>query len=74
VKRRFPQPLVIVLIVVGFLLVGLGGYFVVLGPQKSKAADLDKQIADTNSAIAAARALTLEAKKGAQISVGHTTG
>jgi hypothetical protein len=69
VKRRVSQPVIIVLIVVGFLVVAAGGYFVVLGPQRSKAADLDKQIADTNSSIDAARALTLQAKAGAKIRV-----
>ena len=68
-KRRFPQPLVIALIVVGFAVAAAGGYFLVLGPQRSKAASLDKQITDTNSSIDAARALTLEAKKGAKIRV-----
>ena len=68
-KRRLPQPVLIALIVLGLVLVALGGYFLVLGPQRSKAADLDRQIADTNSAITAARALTLEAKKGAKIRV-----
>ena len=68
-KRRFPQSAVIALIAVGFLLVAAGGYFLVLGPQRSKAASLDTQIADTNSSIDAARALTLEAKKGAKIRV-----
>jgi hypothetical protein len=69
VKRRFPQSAVIALIAFGFLLAAAGGYFLVLGPQRSKASDLNKQIVDTNSAIDAARALTLEAKKGAQIRV-----
>ena len=68
-KRRVPQSAVIALIALGFILVALGGYFLVLGPQRSKASDLNRQIADTNSAIDAARALTLEAKKGAQIRV-----
>ena len=68
-KRRFPQSAVIALIAFGFLLAAAGGYFLVLGPQRSKASDLNQQIADTNSAIDAARALTLEAKKGAQIRV-----
>jgi hypothetical protein len=40
-----------------------------IGPQRSKATELDTQIADTNNAISAARALTLEAKKGALIRV-----
>lgn len=63
------QPVVIVLVVVGFLLATICGWFVLIGPQRSKAADLDKQIAATNTSIASARALTLEAKKGAKIRV-----
>jgi type II secretory pathway pseudopilin PulG len=69
VKRRIPQPLVIGLIVLGFAVAGLGGWFMLISPQRSKATELDTQIADTNNAISAARALTLEAKKGAQIRV-----
>ena len=67
--RGIPQPALIALIAAGFLLAAVGGYFMLIQPQHSKAADLDHQIADTNSAIDAARALTLEAKKGAQIRV-----
>ena len=67
--RGLSQPVVIVLIVVGFLIVAAGGWFTLIRPQHAKASDLDTQIADTNSAIDAARALTLEAKKGAQIRV-----
>jgi Pilus assembly protein, PilO len=69
VKSSVPQPVVIVLIVVGFLIAALGGYFVVLGPQRSHASSLDKQIADTQSSIDSARALTLQAKQGAKIRV-----
>jgi hypothetical protein len=69
VKRRVPQSVVIALIVLGFVVAGLGGWFMLIGPQKSKAKALDTQITDTNNAISAARALTLEAKKGAQIRV-----
>jgi hypothetical protein len=69
VKRRVPQPLVIGLIVLGFAVAGLGGWFMLIGPQRSEATELDTQIADANNAISAARALTLEAKKGAQIRV-----
>jgi Tfp pilus assembly protein PilO len=69
VKSRFSQPVVIALIVVGFVVVGAGGWFTLIRPQHAKASDLDHQIADTSSAIDAARALTLEAKKGAQIRV-----
>ena len=68
-KRRIPQSAVIALIAFGFLLIAAGGYFLVLGPQRSKASDLNQQISDTNSAIDAARAMTVEAKKGAQIRV-----
>jgi type II secretory pathway pseudopilin PulG len=69
VKRRMPQPVLIALIVLGFVVAGLGGWFMLIGPQRSQAKELDTQIADTNNAISAARALTLEAKKGAQIRV-----
>ena len=68
-KRRIPQPLVIGLIVLGFAVAGLGGWFMLISPQRSKATELDTQIVDTNNAISAARALTLEAKKGAEIRV-----
>ena len=40
-KRSIPQPLVIVLVVLGFLVATAGGWFLVIGPQRSKAADLD---------------------------------
>ena len=69
VKRQLPQSVVIALIVVGFVLAAAGGYFMLIGPQRSKASDLDKQIADTNAAIDSARALTLQAKQGAQIRI-----
>ena len=60
-KRGMPQPLLIGLIVLGFVLAGVGGYFILIAPQHSKAASLDKQIADTSDAIDSARALTLQA-------------
>jgi hypothetical protein len=69
VKRGIPQPLLVALIALGFVLAGLGGWFLLVSPQRSKAVDVDHQIADTNDAISAARALTLQAKKGAQIRV-----
>ncbi|HEV8099974.1 MAG TPA: type 4a pilus biogenesis protein PilO [Gaiellaceae bacterium] len=68
-KRRFPQSLVIGLIAVGFVIAALGGWFTLIAPQHSKASDLDRQITDTNSAITAAHALTLQAKQGSQIRV-----
>jgi cell division septation protein DedD len=69
VKRRIPQPAVIALVVLAFVVAGLGSWFLVIGPQRSKAADLEKQIADTHEAIDAARALTVQAKRGAKIRV-----
>ncbi len=68
-KRRIPLPLLIALIVLGFVFAGLGGYLALIGPQKSKAADLQKQIDDTNQAIVSARALTLQVKKAATIRI-----
>ena len=68
-KKGLSQPVLIALIVAGFLVLAGGGWFTLIRPQHAKAADIDHQIADTNSAIDAARALTLEAKKGAQIRV-----
>jgi Pilus assembly protein, PilO len=62
VKRSLPQPLVIGLIVAGFLLAALGGYFFLLKPQRAKAADLSAQIEDTRAAIVSARALTLQGR------------
>ena len=68
-KRTVPLPAVIALMVVGFLVAAAGGYFVLIRPQHSKASSLQKQITDTQDAIDSARALTLQAKKGAQIRV-----
>ena len=68
-KSSVPQPVVIILIVIGFLIAALGGYFLLLGPQRSKAASLDRQIVDTQSSVDSARALTLQAKQGAKIRV-----
>jgi Pilus assembly protein, PilO len=69
VKRTIPQPALIALIALGFVLAGLGSWFLVIGPQRSKASDLKKQIADTRQQIDAARALTVQAKRGAKIRV-----
>ena len=68
-SRGLSQPVVIALIVVGFLLAGVGAYMMLIRPQHAKAADLDRQIADTNSAIDAARALTLEANRERQAQI-----
>ena len=68
-KRTLPMPAVIALMVVGFLVAAGGGYFVLIRPQHAKAASVQKQIVDTQDAIDSARALTLQAKKAAQIRV-----
>jgi hypothetical protein len=68
-SSTIPQPVVIILIVIGFLIAALGGYFLLLGPQRSQASSLDRQITDTQSSIDSARALTLQAKAGAKIRV-----
>jgi Pilus assembly protein, PilO len=69
VKQPIPQPALIALIALGFVLAGLGSWFLVIGPQRSKASDLKKEIADTQQQIDAARALTVQAKRGAKIRV-----
>jgi len=69
VKRGLSQPVQIALAVVGVLVFALGGYFMIIRPQHAKAKSLDEQIASTNQSIDAARALTLQAKKAAQIRV-----
>jgi len=69
VKRKLPQSAVIGIVAFGLLVVALGGWFLVISPQRSKAGDLDKQIADTQQAIDSARALTLQVKQGAKIQV-----
>jgi hypothetical protein len=69
VKRSVPQPVVIALIALGFALAALGGWFFLIAPQRSKADDLRKEIADTRQAIDSARALTLQARRGAKIRV-----
>jgi hypothetical protein len=69
VKRGLSQPVQIALAVVGVLVFALAGYFLLIRPQHAKAKAVDAQIASTNQAIDSARALTLQAKKAAQIRV-----
>ena len=68
-KGGISQPVVIALMVVGFLVASAGGYFLLIRPQHAKAASIDAQIAETNQSIDSARALTLQAKAGAKIRV-----
>jgi hypothetical protein len=69
VKRKLPQSAVIGIVAFGLLVFALGGWFLLITPQRSKAGDLDKQITDTQQAIDSARALTLQVKQGAKIRV-----
>ena len=68
-KGGLSQPVQIALAVVGVLVFALGGYFLLIRPQHAKAKAVDTEIASTNQAIDSARALTLQAKKAAQIRV-----
>jgi hypothetical protein len=68
-KRGISQPVQIALAVVGVLVFALGGYFMLIRPQHAKAKAVGVEIASTNQAIDSARALTLQAKKAAQIRV-----
>jgi hypothetical protein len=52
-KKPIPKAAVIALIVVGALVVGFVGRMVLITPQKTKAAGLTKQAADTRAQIAA---------------------
>jgi hypothetical protein len=53
----------IVLVTVAVLLVLLAGYFLLVSPQKDKAASLSKQIDTTNSQILQARALSRQSRR-----------
>jgi Tfp pilus assembly protein PilO len=68
-KQRLPLPAVLALICVGALLVGAAGYFVLISPQKTKAADLTSQIEDTQQKIDENRLATLAAGKNQPIQV-----
>jgi len=56
VKRKNNQVALIAAVVVAFLLVGAGGWFFLVSPQRSKASDLGKQIAEVQQQIDANRA------------------
>lgn len=54
-KQRIPKPAAIALVVVGLLVAGALGYFVLISPKRSAAAELTIQIASTESEIQARR-------------------
>jgi cell division septation protein DedD len=68
-KQKVPQSAQIALVVVGLLLVVVLGWFALISPQRSSAANVQKEIADTQHQIDDARALTLKAKKTQKIRV-----
>ena len=59
----------IAILVAVFVLVAVLGWFVLISPQRSKAAALDKEIASTEQLIASTRALLLERKNTPKIRV-----
>jgi cell division septation protein DedD len=68
-KKKLPQPAQIAIAVTALLLVTVVGYFVLVKPQKGKAADLSTQIAATDKQISDARALLAQAKNVQKVRV-----
>lgn len=60
-RRKPSQPAVIVLIAVGVLAYGALGYFVIVSPQRAKAAELKQQIGETSDRITQYRLLNQQA-------------
>jgi hypothetical protein len=68
-SKKTPQGVWIAVVVVALLLLAVVGYFVVVSPQRGKAADLKKQIASTQKQIDDARALVAKAKNAQKVKV-----
>lgn len=62
-KRKLSQKAVIALVALGLLLVAALGYFLLISPQRSKAAELDREIQEVQQQIATNR---LAARRGAK--------
>jgi hypothetical protein len=69
--RRPPSPALIAGIVVGLLVYGLAGFFLLISPQRGKAADLKRETAATEQQIAQYRALTAQARSTPPIRVAE---
>ena len=69
--RRPTNPVVIVGIVVGLLVYGLAGYFLLISPQRGKAAELKKETAVTEEQIQQYRTLAAQAKATPPIRVAE---
>jgi type IV pilus assembly protein PilO len=67
--KKPSSPAVIALVVVGVLAYLAAGYFLLIGPQRSKSADLKKQISQTESQIEQYRTLSAQARAAAPIRV-----
>jgi Pilus assembly protein, PilO len=68
-KKKTSQNVWIAAVSGGLLLVALLGYFLVVSPQRSKAADLQKQIVSTQKQVDAAHALVAKAKNAQKVKV-----
>lgn len=69
--RRPTNPAVVAGIVVGLLLYGVAGFFLLISPQRGKAADLKKETAATEEQIQQYRTLAAQAKATPPIRVAE---
>jgi Tfp pilus assembly protein PilO len=69
--RKPTNPVVVVGIVVGLLVYALAGYFLLISPQRGKAADLKKETAATEDQIQQYRMLSTQAKASPPIRVAE---
>lgn len=68
-KKKTPESVWVAAVVLGLLLIAVLGYFVVVSPERGKAAAIGKQIADTQKQIDAAHALVAKAKNAQHVKV-----
>ena len=69
--RAKPSPVAIIGVVVGLLVYGLAGYFLLVSPQKGKAADLKRQTDATQQQIDQYRTLAAQARATPPIRVAE---
>lgn len=68
-KQRFPLPAVIAMVVVGALLVGAVGWFLLVSPKRAEAKRLQHEIDATQAQVATYHAASLQAKGRTPINV-----
>ena len=68
-RNKVPQSAQIAIVVAVLLIVILAGYFLLIGPQRKKAASLTKQIASTEQQIGEARAAQLKFKNTPKVRI-----